>query len=185
MHGVDRSVVTELGDGPIDPLPVRAERLLNVVMAEPGRARSEATALLARARASGDDEAAGVLTRVLGLAARASGDVAGAARQLRRSIALAEAGGRAVRAAESRMSLALVLDDLGRAGHAVREIDRAVAALTGPARARARMQRAIILRRLGRDDEASDAYRRALELAGAEHERRYLERRLAEVGPER
>jgi RNA polymerase sigma-70 factor, ECF subfamily len=40
-----------------------------------------------------------------------------------------------------------------------------------------------ILRRLGRPDEALDAYRRALELAGAEHERRYLQRRIAEVGP--
>jgi len=40
-----------------------------------------------------------------------------------------------------------------------------------------------ILRRLGRPDEALGAYRRALELAGAEHERRYLQRRIAEVGP--
>jgi tetratricopeptide (TPR) repeat protein len=161
VHHVDRSAATQTG-GSIDPLPVRAERLLDVVMAEPGRARSQAAALLARARATGDDEAAGVLARVLGLAARAAGDVAEAARQLRRSIALAEAGGRAARAAESRMSLALVLDDLGHPGQAVREIDRAAAVLRGRARARAVMQRAIILRRLGRDDEALEGYGRAL-----------------------
>ena len=42
--------------------------------------------------------------------------------------------------------------------------------------------RADLLRRLGRRVEAADAYRRALELAGTEPERRYLRRRLAETG---
>ncbi len=41
--------------------------------------------------------------------------------------------------------------------------------------------RADLLRRLGRNDEAGRAYREALDLVGAETERRYLERRLAEV----
>ena len=41
--------------------------------------------------------------------------------------------------------------------------------------------RADLLRRLGRLDEASDAYRAALELAEEPVERRFLERRLAEV----
>jgi RNA polymerase sigma-70 factor (ECF subfamily) len=39
-----------------------------------------------------------------------------------------------------------------------------------------------LLRRLGRTEEAGDAFRRALELAHAEPERRLLERRLAELG---
>jgi RNA polymerase sigma-70 factor (ECF subfamily) len=39
--------------------------------------------------------------------------------------------------------------------------------------------RAELLRRLGRAEEAADAYRRALELAGDDAERRFLERRLA------
>jgi RNA polymerase sigma-70 factor (ECF subfamily) len=42
--------------------------------------------------------------------------------------------------------------------------------------------RADLLRRLVRIEEASDAYRRALELTDSEPERRYLESRLAEVG---
>ena len=42
--------------------------------------------------------------------------------------------------------------------------------------------RADLLRRLGRDDDAAVAYRRALQLAGSEAERRFLSRRLAEVG---
>jgi RNA polymerase sigma-70 factor (ECF subfamily) len=41
--------------------------------------------------------------------------------------------------------------------------------------------RADLLRRLGRDTEAAAAYRRALELAGTDAERRYLARRLAET----
>jgi RNA polymerase sigma-70 factor (ECF subfamily) len=41
--------------------------------------------------------------------------------------------------------------------------------------------RAELLRRLGREAEANAAYRRALELAGSEPERRFLERRLAEL----
>jgi RNA polymerase sigma-70 factor (ECF subfamily) len=41
--------------------------------------------------------------------------------------------------------------------------------------------RADLLRRLGRADEARASYRRALELARAEPERRFLERRLAEL----
>jgi RNA polymerase sigma-70 factor (ECF subfamily) len=42
--------------------------------------------------------------------------------------------------------------------------------------------RADFLRRLERTDEARAAYARALELATAEHERRFLRRRLAELG---
>jgi RNA polymerase sigma-70 factor (ECF subfamily) len=41
--------------------------------------------------------------------------------------------------------------------------------------------RADLLRRVGRHAEASDAYTRALELAGNDLERGYLKRRLAET----
>jgi predicted RNA polymerase sigma factor len=41
--------------------------------------------------------------------------------------------------------------------------------------------RADLLRRLGRDDEAADEYRRAIELAAQPAERAFLESRLAEV----
>ena len=41
--------------------------------------------------------------------------------------------------------------------------------------------RADLLRRVGRTEEAADEYRRAIELTANEPERRYLERRLAEV----
>ena len=42
--------------------------------------------------------------------------------------------------------------------------------------------RADLLRRLGRDDEAAPAYRRARDLAANPVERAFLERRLAELG---
>jgi RNA polymerase sigma-70 factor (ECF subfamily) len=45
--------------------------------------------------------------------------------------------------------------------------------------------RAELLRRLGRDREARDAYERALGLVHAEPERRFLERRLAELSEAR
>jgi RNA polymerase sigma-70 factor, ECF subfamily len=41
--------------------------------------------------------------------------------------------------------------------------------------------RAELLRRLGRHEEARAAYQRALELAHSQHERRFLERRIAEL----
>jgi RNA polymerase sigma-70 factor, ECF subfamily len=44
--------------------------------------------------------------------------------------------------------------------------------------------RADLLRRLGRRDEARGEYERALELAHTEPERRFLQRRIAEVGAE-
>ena len=44
--------------------------------------------------------------------------------------------------------------------------------------------RAELLRRLGRDEEAASAYARAIELTSNQVERRYLERRLAEVRKE-
>jgi len=100
--------------------------------------------------------------RALGLAVRELHDASGAAVHLRRAVREALRYRLAVPAAEARMSLALVLDDLGRPVAALREIDRARAALSGLPLARATMQRAIILRRLGRADEALSGYRVAL-----------------------
>jgi RNA polymerase sigma-70 factor (ECF subfamily) len=44
--------------------------------------------------------------------------------------------------------------------------------------------RADLLRRLGRPDQAAHAYRRAIDVAATEAERRYLTRRLAETAPD-
>ena len=93
--------------------------------------------------------------------------------------------------------IAALYGELARAtGSAVVELNRAVAVAEaeGPAEGLAIVDslelddyqyfhstRAELLRRLGRGDEARAEYRHALELAGSEPERRFLERRIAAV----
>ncbi len=167
---------------PWESLSVRAERLLDAVMADPRRTRGVALTLLDRARATGDIVAQSIVERAVGLALRAADDAPGAATRLRRSVRLAESAGLTRRAAESRMSLALVLDDLGRPGPAIAEIDRAVADLTGLPRGRAWMQRAIILRRLGREEEALRGYGQALVTFRRHGDRLWVARALTNRG---
>ena len=59
------------------------------------------------------------------------------------------------------MSLALALTLLGASGEALEAIDAALAVLEGVDAARAQMQRAVILQKLGRLDEALEGYRTA------------------------
>ncbi|GAB3858027.1 CHAT domain-containing protein [Dactylosporangium cerinum] len=139
-----------------------AQRLLPIVMADPGKAKVLADAALRDALRTGDRASQAVALRTLGLAARARQDAADAARHLRASIAVARRHRLTQYEAEARMSHALILDDLGRPTAALREIDRAMADLQGQRRARATMQRALILRRLGFDQEAMELYRGAL-----------------------
>ncbi|MBV1850692.1 CHAT domain-containing protein [Catellatospora sp. NEAU-YM18] len=129
-------------------------------MANPERAAALGVRLLARAERGRDRPGMSTSLRILGLAARELQDPALAAIRLRRSIAVARDHPRL--AAESRMSLALVLNDLGRPRAALREIDQALLVLEGLPLARARMQHGILLRRLGRDTEALEAYGAAL-----------------------
>src|SRR3954449_4785494 len=89
-----------------------AQRLLPIVMADPGKAKTLADSALRDARRTGDPAAETVALRALGLAARARHDAAGAAAHLRASIAVAHRSGLSVHEAEARMSHALILDDL-------------------------------------------------------------------------
>ncbi|GAA0742248.1 CHAT domain-containing protein [Dactylosporangium roseum] len=139
-----------------------AQRLLPIVMADPGKAKALSDAALRDARRDGDPAAEAVALRALGLVARARHDAARAAEHLRASIAVARKYRLVVHEAEARMSHALILDDLGRPAAALKEIDRAIAELHGHRRVRATMQRALILRRLGFDRQAMELYRGAL-----------------------
>ncbi|WP_433208162.1 CHAT domain-containing protein [Dactylosporangium sp. CS-047395] len=139
-----------------------AQRLLPIVMADPGKAKHLAEAALQDARRDGDAGSEAVALRALGLVARARHDAGGAARHLRASMTVARRHGLKTHEAEARMSHALILDDLGRTNAALKEIDRAVAELHGHRRARAIMQRALILWRLGFDLQAMELYRWAL-----------------------
>jgi tetratricopeptide (TPR) repeat protein len=144
--------------------PAAAQRAIDTVMVDPRRARTLAADALALARR--DDSAHGQVAahRALGLAAHGLHDAATAAGHLRRAIRMAQWHSLAVAEAESRMSYSLILDDLGRPGAALREIDLACAHLRGLRLARAVTQRALILRRLGREQEALGSYRRAITL---------------------
>ncbi|HET6213265.1 MAG TPA: tetratricopeptide repeat protein, partial [Micromonosporaceae bacterium] len=138
-----------------------AREAIALVMANPRRARAMAQAAIA-VPAGGDVTATVTAHRALGLATRELHDAAGGAVHLRRAVSIADRSGVAPLAAEARMSLALVLDDLGRPRAALRAIDLARQTSTGLAFARATMQRAVILRRMGRCPEALADYRVAL-----------------------
>ncbi|GGM62967.1 CHAT domain-containing protein [Dactylosporangium sucinum] len=146
----------------LTPADDLAQRLLPIVMADPMKAKALADAALRDARRDSDPASEAVALRALGLAARARHDAARAAELLRASIAVARKSGLRVHEAEARMSHALILDDLGKPTAALREIDRALAELRGHRRARASMQRALILDRLGYDRQAMGLYRSAL-----------------------
>src|SRR3954452_9447230 len=122
-------------------------------------ARRLASALLQDA---GEPEVAAVALRALGLAAIALGEAGAGVAALRRAVQTAERGGLGARAGEARMSLSLALTLQGATAEALAEADRAAPALDGEARARMQMQRALILQKLGRLDDALDGYRRPL-----------------------
>ncbi|WP_018223421.1 CHAT domain-containing protein [Salinispora pacifica] len=139
-----------------------AGKALHLVTADPARAAALADAALAAARAGADPDQETVALRALGLAAREQHNADHGLRHLRRARRVAEVAQLPVRAAEARMSLALVLAEAGQPQQALREIDAASPILRGLPAARLQMQRALILDRLGRFDEAMAGYTDAL-----------------------
>jgi tetratricopeptide (TPR) repeat protein len=144
------------------PADLATEEIMERVLADPQQAADVAQRALAVATAERDPAGQATAERALGLAAHVLHDAAEAAGHLRRAIAAAQRGADPILEAEARMSYALVLDDLGRPAAALREIDRASQSLNGLRLARATMQRALILRRVGRDNDALAGYHRAL-----------------------
>jgi tetratricopeptide (TPR) repeat protein len=139
-----------------------AAEAIRLVLATPQRARALASDALRRAEQEGDPDAASTAERALGLAAKELRELDPAAAHLRRAIEIAEGARLAVRAAEARMSLSLLLTYRGDPRRGLREADRAALVLRGEEAARLQMQRAVILQRLGRLDDALEGYKRAL-----------------------
>ncbi len=137
----------------------RADEAIRLASADARAARRLAAEALAAAQ---DAEARSTAERALGLAAIELGDAAGAVEHLRRAVAHAESAGLVRRTGEARMSLSWGLTLLGATSEALAEADRAEPVLEGHLRARVQMQRALILQRLGRLDEAVEGYRRPL-----------------------
>jgi CHAT domain-containing protein/Tfp pilus assembly protein PilF len=103
-----------------------------------------------------------MVARALGLVALGRGDTTGGIHHLQGAVRQAEGAGLDHRAGEARMSLAFALFMAGDTAAALREMDDAAPALSGVAAARLQTQRASILSRLGRSDEALEGYASAL-----------------------
>ena len=139
-----------------------AERALAAVPDDPLKARLAALVVLAD-RSLGA-EAASVAERTVGLVERETGRLSEAGRRFRRAIAIADAGGLAIRSVQARMSLALVLLQGGDPELALAELDRATEDAPRDMRGQLYAQRALIHIRVGRFDEALEDSRRALPL---------------------
>ncbi len=150
----------------VDPnaLLARALEAVELAPSSPARATRLAESVLSAAGAG--PEAKAVAGRALGLAAMAAGDPGTAARQLRLAARVADRAGLADRALQIRTSLVFALASSGRMAAALAEADRARAAARGPAAARLAVQRAIVLTRLGRLDEAVADLDAALRIFG-------------------
>ncbi|RKQ91348.1 CHAT domain-containing protein [Solirubrobacter pauli] len=136
-----------------------AEEAVRLASADARAARRAAAAVVAE---TADVEARSVAERALGLAALELGDPTGAVAHLQRARALAVTGDLKTRIGEADMSLALALTLLGDTAQALACLDRAEPVLDGHLRARAQGQRALVLQKLGRLDEALAGYRRPL-----------------------
>ena len=140
---------------PADDRLSHARKALDLVLAQPAAGRAEAEAVLGQA---GDDEAAAIAWRAIGLSWKENGDLPRAVKALRRAIKVAEAAGLPYPAAEARMSLVVILADRGNTEAALAEAALADSVLTGLDRARLRVNLGLVLGRTGRTAEALEAF---------------------------
>ena len=140
----------------------QAREALRLAEAEPAKAAVLARDVARQGLRDRDLSAVSVAERVLGITALQLEDPDTALRHLRAAVRLGGRAGSAELAAEARMSLAFVLNVLGRGRQALREVETALSCLTGAAHARGLGQRGVILSQLGRLDEALPDYRAAL-----------------------
>ena len=143
-------------------LQEQAREALRLAEANPADAAALARAIADQARRRGDLAPLSIAERALGRTALQLEDPDAALPHLRAAIRLARRAGRAELVAEAQLSLALALNVRGHGQRALREIETALLGLTGVIRARAQLQRAVILSQLGRFDEALPDYQAAL-----------------------
>ena len=132
---------------------------VRLVLSAPREAQRLAVEAARLAEVQRDSTAASTAQRALGLVAMQLADFDHAARHLRRAIRLAGRDSEA--AAQARMTLAYVLSRQGRTTQALEQIDRAAPVLRGRSAAWLALHHGIILKGLGRWEEALSAYRRA------------------------
>lgn len=152
-----------------------ADQAWLLVIAEPALAQTIATRALELAEQKPvDAAAASTAHRALGMASIERDDADTSVGHLRRAIVMAKQADDRSLLAEAEMSLALALQHRGEATAALRHA--AAAHALSPGSARLGLQRALLLERLGRGDEALDAYREVEGLAAAAADRHTLVR---------
>ncbi|HEU5476188.1 MAG TPA: CHAT domain-containing protein [Actinophytocola sp.] len=144
------------------PAVERAAAALDLVGRDPRLALAEADAVAIAARVERDVAAMSTAHRAAGLAHRELGDLVSAEARMRMGIRVAARSGFTQIGAEARMSLAFILLDRGRSRSALTEADRAAGELSGLPAVRLACQRALILQRTGRLDDALAGYAEAL-----------------------
>jgi tetratricopeptide (TPR) repeat protein len=138
---------------------VEAERLSG---SSPHRARGIAQQARKLARSNDDQLTIVIAERALGLAARELNNLTAARRHLRRSIKIAEVAGLTREAATTKGRLAYVVSLGGDTESALVRLDTPMSEITGVTRAQLRVQRALVLQRAGRIEEALEQYRLAI-----------------------
>jgi tetratricopeptide (TPR) repeat protein len=143
-------------------LAERASEARRLAELKPAEAVAVATDVIDQARRDRDYVSWAAAEQALGVAALRMEDPDTALRHLRAAVRLGQRSGSAEAAAEARAGLARALNIRGQSRQALRQIEAALAGLTGVARARAQAQRGAILSLLGRIDEALPDYHAAL-----------------------
>ncbi|MEO5831995.1 MAG: CHAT domain-containing protein [Nakamurella sp.] len=144
------------------PAAELAREAMDSVGRDPAAALILADAAAVAARRAADPMAAATAHRAAALALRELGDLAHAERRARAAVRAAARTGNPLLAAEPRMTLAFILLEAGRVRAALGEAEQAAAGSTGLSAARVASQRALILQRMGRLDEALAGYAAAL-----------------------
>jgi CHAT domain-containing protein len=139
-----------------------AAAALTLAGSDPTGAVEAARSAERMARRERNPAALSTAQRARGLARRELGDLPAALAALRTAVRTAELADLPEPAAEARMSLAFALLQRGRLAAALAEADLAARALTGTAEARLQAQRAVVLQRCGRFDEALEEFRTSL-----------------------
>ena len=139
-----------------------AEQALEAVGVDPRRAKDLAEQAYVVARRERNTAASCTALRAQGLAHRGLGDLAAAEAKMRAALRCGVRSTDRQPEAEARMSLAFILLERGRIASALAHADRAAENLVGLPAARLIAQRAMILQRCGRLDEALAEYARSM-----------------------
>src|SRR4051794_30039070 len=161
LRSVDGACAPTLRTVPPSVLEQQADAALKVADDRPRRALVMARSVRERAADAGDHRAASAATRAVGLAHLHLHDVDHAVTALTSAVREAQTASASELEGRARMTLAAALSQSGRLDEALREADRAVAALDGLDQARACAQRGLVQTYLGDREGALESFAEA------------------------